>query len=134
MNDINASIGLSNIEVAADSVRASRNNSYQFITKIKNNNLVLPVWDDINSYWLFSMHVLNDKKEHFIKYLADNTIASSPVHFRNDMYDSTMHFQEDELPGVDAFTNTQICIPNGWWLSPLNSEHIIKVLNEYTGK
>ena len=132
MNDINASIGLSNIEVADDSVIASRDNSYHFIKKIKNDNLILPVWDDISSYWLFSMHVLNDKKEHFIKYLADNKIASSPVHFRNDMYDSTIHFQEDELPGVDAFTNTQICIPNGWWLGTAESEHIIETLNKYT--
>ena len=77
------------------------------------------------------MHVLNDKKDHFTQYLTNNGIASSPVHFRNDMYDSTMHFQEDMLPGVDMFTTTQICIPNGWWLSALDSEHIINTLNEY---
>jgi len=131
MNDINASIGLANIEVAADSVKASRDNSKRFIESINNNNLVLPTWDETNSYWLFSMHVLNDKKDHFTQYLTDNKITSSPVHFRNDMYDSTMHFQEDMLPGVDMFTTTQICIPNGWWLSAKDSEHIINVLNDY---
>lgn len=131
MNDINASIGLSNIPAAADSVNASRDNSHRFIERVINTNFVLPTWDETSSYWLFSMHVLSDEKEHFSKYLAGNGIVSSPVHFRNDLYDSTIHFQEDKLPGVDAFTSTQICIPNGWWLSAQDSEHIITILNNY---
>ena len=118
-------------EVAADSVKASRDNSKRFIESVNNNNLVLPTWDETNSYWLFSMHVLNDKKDHFTQYLTDNKITSSPVHFRNDQYDSTIMFSEKKLPGVDKFTETQVCIPNGWWLTEADKTKIIRVLNEY---
>jgi dTDP-4-amino-4,6-dideoxygalactose transaminase len=79
------------------------------------------------------MHVKAGLKDHFTAYLTEKGIASSPVHFRNDQYDTTMHFQEDILPGVDSFTDTQICIPNGWWLSLDDVNYIIEALNEYTG-
>ena len=133
MNDINASIGLTNIGKADFSVTCSRRNSKEYITKVKNPLLTLPVWDESCSYWLFSMHVKAGLKDHFTKYLADNGISSSPVHFRNDMYSSIAQFREGELPGVTSFTDTQICIPNGWWLTLFEQEHLIKVLNDYAG-
>lgn len=64
---------------------------------------------------------------------ADNGIASSPVHYRNDTYDTTIKFAEGKLPGVDLFTKTQICIPNGWWVTPEETKHIVNVLNSYSG-
>ena len=131
MNDVNASIGMANIIEAHYSVKASRMNAYDYIERVKNPLLTLPEWDDTCSYWLFSMHVKAGLKDHFTKYLADNGIASSPVHFRNDRYDTTIHFAEGPLPGVNSFTETQICIPNGFWVSREEVEHIIKVLNEY---
>jgi hypothetical protein len=79
------------------------------------------------------MHVKAGLKDHFTKYLTDHGIMSSPVHFRNDLYSSISQFQEDNLPGVTSFTETQICIPNGWWLTLFEQEHIIKVLNDYRG-
>lgn len=133
MNDVNASIGLSNITEAFYSVEASRKNAYQYIERVKNPLLTLPEWDDTCSYWLFSMHVKAGLKDHFTKYLSDNGIASSPVHFRNDRYDTTIHFAEDTLPGVNSFTETQLCIPNGFWLTQDDIEHVVNVLNEYQG-
>ena len=133
MNDINASIGLANIGKADFSVSCSRRNSRDYINKVHNPLLTLPDWDETCSYWLFSMHVREGLKDHFTKYLADHGIMSSPVHFRNDLYSSISQFQEEDLPGVTSFTNTQICIPNGWWLTLFEQEHIIKVLNDYRG-
>ena len=77
------------------------------------------------------MHVKAGLKEHFTKYLEGNGITVSPVHFRNDMYSSISQFREGDLPGVTSFTETQVCIPNGWWLTMFEQEHIIKVLNDY---
>ena len=133
MNDINASIGLANLGKADYSVACSRRNSREYITKVNNPLLALPTWDNNCSYWLFSMHVKPGLKDHFTQYLTDNFIASSPVHFRNDMYSSITQFREGDLPGVSAFTDTQVCIPNGWWLDLADTEHIIKTLNNYTG-
>jgi len=131
MNDISAKIGLENIKQAHDSVLQSRENSQYFINNVKNENLILPEWDDTCSYWLFSMHAKVPNKENFTKYLEKNGIASSPVHYRNDLYDSTIQFKENDLPGVSSFTDTQICIPNGFWLTDQDRNHIVKVLNEY---
>ena len=131
MNDVNASIGMCNLPVAHQSVQLSRLNSRYYINKVNNPLLTLPAWDDTCSYWLFSMHVKAGLKDHFTKYLEENGIASSPVHFRNDRYDTTMKFAEGKLPGVDSFTDTQICIPNGWWVTEEELNHIVDVLNKY---
>lgn len=131
MNDVNASIGLANISEAKKSVISSRVVSLNYIDSVKNKKLVLPTWDDRCSFWLFSMHVLNGEKENFQKYMHENGVATSPVHFRNDRYDSTIKYAEGDLPGVDSFTETQICIPNGWWLSIKDCDKIITLLNDF---
>ena len=133
MNDVNASIGMANIPVAHRSVQLSRLNSKYLIANVNNPLLTLPGWDNTCSYWLFSMHVKAGLKDHFTKYLNDNGIASSPVHFRNDRYDTTIKYADGDLPGVDSFTDTQLCIPNGFWLKQAELEHIAKTLNEYKG-
>lgn len=131
MNDINASIGLSNIDEANQSVLSSRSNSKYYIDNVNNDKLILPTWDSTCSFWLFSMHVLDNQKEQFKNYMLENGVATSPVHFRNDRYDSTIMFKEEDLPGVDSFTETQICIPNGWWLNESDLLKITKLLNEF---
>lgn len=131
MNDISAAIGLSNIPVANRNVVFARQNSQHLIKTVKNPLLTLPDWDETCSYWLFSMHVKPGLKDDFMKYLAERRIASSPVHYRNDKYDSTIVFAEGALPGVDMFTETQVCIPNGFWVTAANIRYISQVLNEY---
>ena len=132
MNDVNATIGIENLPKAAQSVNMSRANSRYYCENVNNELLTIPEWDSSCSYWLFSMHVKAGLKDHFIKYLENKQITSSPVHFRNDQYDTTKHFSEGPLPGVDSFTDTQVCIPNGWWLTQWDVFDIAKALNEYT--
>jgi dTDP-4-amino-4,6-dideoxygalactose transaminase len=131
MNDINATIGLCNIVDANQSVLAHRKNSKYIIDNVSNANLILPEYDETCSFWLFSMHVLNGLKSDFTQYLEENGISSSPVHFRNDMYDCTLKFAEKDLPGVTSFDKTQICIPNGWWLEDSDLDHIVDTLYRY---
>lgn len=131
MNDISATIGLSNLPEAHAAVLKTRQNSNRMIQEIKNCSFILPWFDNTTSFWLFSMHVLEGRKKEFESYLTENGITSSPVHFRNDLYDSTIQFKEDDLPGVTSFDQTQICIPNGWWLSDDELNHIIKTVNRF---
>lgn len=131
MNDVNASIGIANLPMAHSSVQLSRVNSKYLIENVSNELLILPQWDETCSYWLFSMHVKNGQKDRFTKYLEENGVASSPVHFRNDKYDTTIKFAEGELSGVNSFTDTQICIPNGWWLSKADLDKIVTLLNNF---
>lgn len=131
MNDIAAAIGIANIPESCSSVIQTRKNSKYLIDNISNPNVILPKYDETTSFWLFSMHVKNGRKKEFEKYLADNEISSSPVHFRNDLYDSTAAFKEGDLPGVTSFDATQICIPNGWWLTERELQHIINTVNNF---
>lgn len=131
MNDIAAVIGICNIPQARDSVLVQRWNSKTIIEHVENENLIIPQWDEDCSYWLFSMHVKDGRKNEFIQYLESKGIASSPVHYRNDFYDCTSKFREGELPGTTQFDTTQVCIPNGWWMTADELKHIIQALNDF---
>jgi dTDP-4-amino-4,6-dideoxygalactose transaminase len=131
MNDINASIGIANLPLSRNSVIANRHNAKQYIDKVKNPLLTLPEWDPTCSYWLFSMHVNTGDVASFTQYMEKNGVATSPVHYRNDMYDTTVFYPGDDRPGVDKFSQTQICIPVGCWLSTKDKEHIINLLNNF---
>lgn len=133
MNDIVAAIGLANIEKAKDSVLINKKNAEIYCKEFADLNYanVLP-YDKNCSYWIFPI-ILNEgyNRAEFIEYLSDNGIESSPVHYRNDEYDSTIHFKEMELPGLNFFTNHQINIPVGWWLTENDIEHIINVVKNW---
>ena len=40
-------------------------------------------------------------------------------------------FKEDDLPGVDFFSEQQINIPVGWWLTEDELNHIIKIVKNW---
>ncbi len=44
-----------------------------------------------------------------------------------------MKLFEAPLPGVDAFTNNQVSIPIGWWLSVTERQHIVNSIIELRG-
>ncbi len=131
MNDVSAAIGIENIPYAKDSVLKHRSNSKYLIKNIDNKLILNSEWDENCSFWIHPIYIRNSKKEKFIEYMKLNKIACSPVHFRNDKYDCTAKYEESTLPGVDLFTETQVCIPNGWWLSNKDLEYIVKTINEF---
>jgi hypothetical protein len=63
--------------------------------------------------------------------MNSKSIAASPVHYRNDDYDCTSQFKEGILEGVDLFTETQVCIPNGWWLNSNELNYIVQTINDF---
>ena len=131
MNDIAAAIGIKNIPHAKESVFDHRKNSKIFIDRIRNNDIVIPEWDENGSYWIFSLHVINGRKNEFLEYMKNISITVSPVHYRNDEYDCTIEFREFDLPGVNQFSDTQVCIPNGWWLTEDELDYIVEKINEF---
>lgn len=132
MNDINASIGISNLDLAKDSVKKHKKNAKHLWDGLRDINFIKTPNYDINcSYWLFTIILDQINKDEFSKYLNDNGIANSPVHFRNDKYDCTTQCLNQSLKGVDEFTNSQINIPVGWWLSNDEIEYIINTIKNY---
>jgi len=132
MNDVSAAIGIANIQVACDSVLTHRKNAKFYCDSLKDCEAikVLP-YDPDCSYWLYSVLVQKGTKEQFIEYLKDHEITASPVHHRNDNYECTLRFKQDELPGVNEFYQRQVSIPVGWWLNDNQRSHIVSTIQKY---
>lgn len=132
MNDVCAAIGITNIPEARQSVLDHRKNAKYYCESLSDcSNITIPDYDETCSYWLYSLLVEKGTKEHFMEYLKENNISSSPVHYRNDRYDCTSKFSEGELKGVDEFSAKQVSIPVGWWLTESDKKHIVEVIKKY---
>jgi dTDP-4-amino-4,6-dideoxygalactose transaminase len=133
MNDICATIGLSNLSEARKSVISHRENAKKLCDELTDLKFAKVLnFDETSSYWIFPI-LLNEGQncDNFIEYLKKNGIESSPVHFRNDLYDATIKFFDGKLPGLDSFSERQINIPCGWWLSKEDIDYIIDKIKEY---
>lgn len=79
MNDINASIGLANFDIALNSLDVQRENSKFYSEQLSNISLS---FCNKSSCWLYPVMV--ERRDDFIKHLNSYDIESSPVHYRND--------------------------------------------------
>jgi perosamine synthetase len=137
MNDMNASIGLLQLNYVQDIIRKHKMNAAYFdmymnnplIGKSKiNTEVVEPSW------WLYTIHLNNstDRKK-FQTYLKEKGIGSDVVHVRNDQYTCFSKYQREGLEFVGLFDRTHLCIPVGWWLSDEDREYIVSTVNSYEG-
>lgn len=127
MNDISAGIGLGNLEVVDEEVieKAQANGAYYNenladtagVTRLSN------LQDTESAYWLYTLRV--DRREQFIRALADAGVASDFVHERNDGYECVSEFCAP-LPTLDRIDETRVCIPCGWWVSEADRERIVE--------
>ena len=131
MNDINATIGLYNLPHIPKLIEKNRHNGIYFDKHLKNlKNIKLMKNDDKfnSSYWLYTIRILNDKKQHFIDKMKEVDITSSQVHNRNDIYSSVDEFKEI-LPNLDILEKELVCIPVGWWLEEEDLNYIVEQIN-----
>ena len=130
MNDVAASIGLANLPRVAWSVLRSRDNAEWYHRAFANlpPNMLAPPPDDTSSWWLYCLLV--DDRAGLIAHLAERGIASSPVHRRNDVHPA-FFYPNGPLPGVDAFSERELAIPCGYWLTDVVREHIAASVLEW---
>jgi len=131
MNDINATIGLYNLPHIPKLIEKNRNNGIYFDKNLKNlKNIKLMKNDNKfnSSYWLYTIRILNDKKQDFIDKMKEVRIISSQVHNRNDIYSSVDEFKE-KLPNLDILEKELVCIPVGWWLKEEDLNYIVEQIN-----
>jgi dTDP-4-amino-4,6-dideoxygalactose transaminase len=133
MNDISASIALSNIPAATDSVIRHRDNAWRLTEGLENLDWLYPVpYRKSSSYWVFPLILSSGMdRDHFERYLNALGIQAAQVHFRNDKYDVMKDFVEGNLPGVDYFSAYQTNIPCGWWLGDDDIQHIIDAVTDF---
>lgn len=124
MNDVNAVIGLEQLNHVGEVLRKYRENAVYYLERLTGlSKLQLLVYksDRLSSYWLFTIRV-KDRLQ-FMQKMKEGGITVSQVHARNDMHTMFQDFRR-VLPGVDEFINEQVSIPVGWWLTEREREYI----------
>jgi perosamine synthetase len=115
MNDISATIGISNFDKLGDVMSKTRKHAQYYNNAFMNLDCVklVPVLQR-NDYWLYI--ILVENKTRFMEYMNDNGIETSLVHARNDIQ-PIFKSSRCKLPGLEEFWEKQVCIPVGWWLT-----------------
>lgn len=131
MNDINATIGLCNLPHMNEILEKNKRNARYFDENLKNINGIQLMENNpkcTSAYWLYSLRVLNGKKNEFMTKMKEAGIMTSQVHNRNDINSCVKEYIE-QLPNLDIMEKELVCIPVGWWLSPEILEHIVKTIS-----
>lgn len=130
MNDISATIGLSNLPFLRTVLDTHRTNANLYNEKLKNIpglTLLENKPDRESSYWIYTIKVQN--REGFMKKMSEAGIQVSRVHERNDKHTCVNEFKSI-LPNLDQVVNEMICIPVGWWVTKENAEFIIDTIKK----
>lgn len=122
MNDIAAAIGLANIGATKELIGKHRDHAAWY------NYVLGKPHDPQSAWWLYTLLV--EDRQGFISHMADQGIACSPVHARNDKH-TAFHFPNGPLPGVDYFASRNCSIPVGWWLSADDRRRVIEAVQAW---
>jgi len=132
MNDISATIGLANfahVNVIVSRHRANAAFYYKAFKGIPAITCIPENPDGKSSFWLFTIHVNN--RDELMKKLGEEGIMTSKVHARNDTHSMFSDFFDEELPGVESYNRTHLCIPVGWWITDEEREYIAEKVIKY---
>ena len=130
MNDIAASIGLSNFNHVEEIVSRHQEN-YQWLYKALWRTSGLQLIDqpakDFSSSWI--MTILVDRRDDFMRKMKEHGIGVSRVHDRNDKHICLKEFRA-VLPNTDFVCDRMCCIPCGWWVSNDDREYIVDCIRK----
>jgi len=132
MNNINAAIGISNLQHLEDIVDGHKKNALWLHGHIDTNNsrLFLAPYDPFSNYWVFPIIVFGDRRDEFKEYLLKNGIEASQVHARNDKH-TAFKFPAPNRYGLELFDSRQINIPCGPWVTQFNLDYMARIINEW---
>ncbi len=128
MNNVNATIGLVQLEDIDSVVDCYVGNGQYFDQYLKNIPGVelLDYYPNSKpSYWLYTLKV--EDRDGFVKKLAENGITASELHKRNDLHDYLNDFHQ-QLPTLDNFYSKLVHIPCGWWVTHEDRERIVETI------
>lgn len=129
MNDLAASIGLANLPHAAWVVDRHRENAAWYAKSLRDvPGVTLPPTSTGASWWIYCLLV--EDRDGFMAHLAERGIAASPVHARNDKH-AAFSFPNGPLPGVNYFSEHEVAIPVGWWVTEQDRQHVADTVKEW---
>ena len=132
MNDINATIGLENLDNINDTIAAHARNARRIaegIAGLSNVSVLKEPPDCESVYWIYTLKVRGAATD-FIDFMKEREITASQVHKRNDVHSCLADFKRP-LAQLDALEDHYACIPCGWWLSDSDIERIIQAIKDY---
>jgi dTDP-4-amino-4,6-dideoxygalactose transaminase len=130
MNDVNAVIGMANLEEADSIIKKHRANAKYYDTELSKVGGVTLLEKDYlsqSSYWLYTMLV--EKRDDFSKYMKSKGVQVSRVHKRNDEHSCVIPYRR-HLPNLDMVSSKMICIPVGWWVNKEAREYIVDCIKK----
>jgi perosamine synthetase len=130
MNNVNATIGLVQLETIEELLQ-----QYRTIGKYLDVNLngltgletVVHYPNSESSYWLYTLKV--DRRDDFIKMMADNGFMASEIHKRNDLH-TYLNDYPAEMPNLDKFYSRLVHIPCGWWVTIEDCDKMIELIKK----
>ncbi|MET9069946.1 DegT/DnrJ/EryC1/StrS family aminotransferase [Streptosporangium sandarakinum] len=128
MNEINAAIGLANLETVDERVRLHRLNAAFYdaeLAGVAGLELTARTEGLEPSFWLYPVKV--DDRASFMRKMAGAGVTVSVVCRRNDEHGCVADARTP-LPGVDAVHDRVVNIPVGWWLTPEERSHIAETI------
>jgi dTDP-4-amino-4,6-dideoxygalactose transaminase len=123
MNDVSATVGLANLKHAKGICNAYRENA-EYYYKNLNGIVDMQEYDPVYAspaFWLMTLHV--EDRDKFMTTMKTYGIATSKVHERNDKHSCVEEYKV-ELPGLEGAVKTMVCIPCGWWVTPMERKFI----------
>jgi len=117
MNNVNATIGLVQLETIESITKKSVDNGRYYDDALMGNpdvDLIKYYENSEPAFWLYTMKVEN--RTDFIEAMAAKGISASQLHKRNDLHSFLNDFKDD-LPSLDIFYEKMVHIPCGWWVS-----------------
>lgn len=130
MNNVNATIGLVQLNEIAAILSAHIENGKYFDEHLKNTpgaELIVYYPGSEPAYWLYTLKVEN--REGFIKKMTEIGVTASELHKRNDWHSYLNDFYST-LPNLDKFYTELVHLPCGWWVSNEERELILKTIKE----
>lgn len=128
MNNVNATIGLIQLDCIEELVQKYINNGRYLDDQLKGVRgieLIEYYVDTEPSYWLYTLKV--DNRDGFIRKMTDNGIMASELHKRNDMH-AFLNDYETTLPNLDVFYSRMVHIPCGWWVTKEDCDKMITLI------
>ncbi|MEV0621363.1 DegT/DnrJ/EryC1/StrS family aminotransferase [Nonomuraea sp. NPDC050404] len=130
MNDINAAIGLSNLDTAEQALARNRANAAFYdeeLADVPGLELTERADDRTHSFWIYPMKV--DDRNGFFQRMDEAGIMASNVHERNDLH-SVVRKYAAHLPALDRVAPRVVCVPAGWWVTDEQRRHIADVIRK----
>lgn len=130
MNDVAACIGLENFKHFDEILGKHRSNAKYYNERFEGTQIgtVKPLPGADPAYWLYSININN--RDELMARLKENGVASSKVHAKNDTH-TMFAASKCNLPCVDQFNKTHLCVPVHWGLSEEDRKTIADLVLKY---